>query len=236
MGDPIFSSDGLYHIFRWIHFMAGITWIGFLYYLNFVQGAFFAETDSNTKSTAVRQLLPKVLWWFRWGAAFTFFSGLLMLWLKAHQAGDHSIYTQTSWGIWILLGTIFGTLMAYNVWFEIWPRQKIVIASANAVASGGQADPRAADAGARAGVFSRTNVLFSIPMLFLMGAASHLPLPNVGPDAHVGMTFGLFLILVGLLELNAFKGKLGPLTKVSGVIHMGLLLTLVVYGLVRWAL
>lgn len=231
MQNPLFTSEGLYHIFRWIHFMAGIAWIGHLYYFNFVQGAFFAETDAQTKSAAIRQLVPKALWWFRWGAAYTFFSGLLMLGYKGHMAG-HEIYS-TSWGVLILLGAALGSLMAYNVWFVIWPAQKVVIASANSVASGGQADPTAAARGARAAVASRTNVLFSIPMLFFMGAASHLPLAITAETDLSKLALVLAVILLAL-EWNALKGKTGPMTTVKGVIHCGVALTVVLYALISF--
>jgi uncharacterized membrane protein len=227
MNNPIFSTDGLYHIFRWIHFMAGIVWIGHLYYFNFTQGPFFGETDGSTKSTAIRQLVPRALWWFRWGAAFTFFSGVLMLWYKGETAG-HTVYTTTSWGVWIMIGAALGTLMAYNVWFIIWPAQKVVIASAIATASGGQADPTAAARAARSGVASRTNVLFSIPMLFFMGAASHLPLALTPEKSLMPLTLAIAAILI-LLQVNAMKGKTGPMTSVKGVIHCGLGLTVLLY-------
>ncbi|MBN8554677.1 MAG: urate hydroxylase PuuD [Deltaproteobacteria bacterium] len=230
MTNPILSQDGLYLIFRWIHFMVGIVWIGHLYYFNFTQGPFFAETDAQSKSAAIRKLVPRALWWFRWGAAFTFFSGLIMLWYKAKMSGPggHEIYTTTSWGIWIMIGAALGTLMAANVWFIIWPAQKVVIASANAVANGGTADPTAAAHAARAGVASRTNVLFSIPMLFFMGAASHLPFA-LNPETSLKPLAAAITAILLLLEINAIKGKTGPMTSIAGVIHCGLALTVVLY-------
>ncbi len=221
--------DGLYMIFRWIHFMAGIVWIGLLYYFNFVQGSFFNETDTNTKGACVRQLVPRALWWFRWGAAYTFFSGLLMLGIKGHLGG-FEIYS-TSWGVWILTGTVLGSIMAYNVWFVIWPSQKVVIQSAVDVASGKPANPDAAARGARAAVASRTNTLFSIPLLFFMGAASHLPLA-ITETTNFSRLSMVLAILIGLIEVNALKGKTGPMTSVKGVIHCGLGLTVVLYILI----
>ncbi len=226
MESPILSADGFYMVLRWIHYMAGVVWIGLLYYFNFVQGAYFAEADAGAKSSAVRMLVPRALYWFRWGAMFTFLSGVVMLWHKGHTAG-HDIYF-TSWGVWILVGAALGTLMFLNVWFIIWPCQKVVIASANSVASGGQADPQAAAKGARALVASRTNTLFSIPMLFFMGAASHLPLAIDAEKSLKPMALVVALILLAL-ELNAIKGKTGPLTTVRGVIHCGVALAVVLY-------
>lgn len=226
MNNPLFTMEGVYHIFRWVHFMAGITWIGLLYYFNFVQGGFFAETDGQTKQTAIRQLVPRALWWFRWGAAYTFLTGILMLWHRGHSAG-HEIYT-TSWGVWILTGSALATLMAYNVWFVIWPNQRIVIASATSVATGGTPDSRAGEAGARALVASRTNVMFSIPMLFLMGAASHLPLTLTEETDLKRISLMVAVIILGL-EVNALKGKLGLLTTVRGVITCGFALWAILY-------
>ncbi len=214
---------------RWIHYMSGVAWIGLLYYFNFVQGPFFAETDSQTKSSAIRLLVPRALWWFRWAAALTWVSGVYMLLHRGHYAG-HAIYA-TSWGVWILLGGAMATIMAYNVWFIIWPNQKILIASANAVASGGQADPRGAAAGAKAGLASRTNVLLSIPMLFFMGAASHLSL-NITPETNFMPLVITLAAILAAIEINAFVGKMGPMTTVKGVIHSGLGLAVILYLIV----
>ena len=230
MANPIFTSDGLIQILRWVHFMAGIVWIGHLYYFNFSQTPFFAEADGTTKSAVIRGLVPRALWWFRWGAAFTFFSGLFILHLMSQpERGGISVF-QTSYGVLILLGAALGSIMAANVWFIIWPKQKIIIASALAVASGGQADPRAADAGARASVASRTNVLFSIPMLFFMGASRHLALP-VSPETNFMSLFLVLTVLILLIQLNAMFGKIGPMKSIAGVIHLGLVLTVVLYGI-----
>lgn len=227
--DALFSQQGIYYIAKWVHFLAGITWIGHLYYFNFVQGAFFAEIEAGTKNVAIQKLVPRALWWFRWGAMFTFISGAIMLLMMGHQGGFELVYTQP-WGVKILLGALLGTLMFLNVWLIIWPNQKTVIASANQVLSGGAALPEAAAAAARAGLASRTNTLFSIPMLFFMGAARNVP---DGLDADV--TLWAFwipaLLLVGAIEVNAIKGKMGPMTTVKGVITSGFILTAILYVL-----
>ncbi len=209
--------------------MAGIVWIGHLYYFNFSQTPFFAEADATTKSACIRSLVPRALWWFRWGALATFLSGLGMLHMESMRSGM-GIFA-TSWGVWILIGAGLATIMAANVWFIIWPNQKIIIASAQAVASGGQADPRAADAGARASVASRTNVLFSIPMLFLMGACRHLPLQLPEIPNFMMVTIAVTL-LTAIIQLNAMFGKMvAPIKSIAAVIHFGLILTLAYYFL-----
>ncbi len=83
----IISGLGLELLLRWIHFLAGITWIGLLYYFNFVQGEWFKETDASAKTAAVQKLVPRALWWFRWAALFTFLAGALTLINKGMHAG-----------------------------------------------------------------------------------------------------------------------------------------------------
>ena len=170
--DALLSFDGGLFLLRWIHFLSGITWIGVLYYFNFIQTPFFANADPAVRSGMIRGLVPNALWWFRWGAMFTFLSGWLIVLLKIHQAGG--IAPISGYLSLILTGGLMGTLMWFNVWFVIWPAQQVVIASAEQVAAGGEAIPEAAARGQRAGLASRTNTLFSIPMLFFMGSASHL--------------------------------------------------------------
>ena len=224
---PLFSDAGMLFLLRWIHFLAGVVWIGLLYYFNFVQGPFFAEADAATKSTATQKLVPRALWWFRWGAMLTFLSGVAILGMRQASWND-------PWGMTILTGAAFGTLMFLNVWLVIWPNQKIVIASAVAAASGGQADPKAAAAGRRAFLASRTNVVFSFPMLFFMGAASHL---SLDPARNAGLFGVLLLVILALLEINALTGTTGPTKKpietVRGVIVTGFVTTAIVYAVAQ---
>lgn len=222
----LFSLDGILFVLRWLHFFFGIVWIGHLYYFNFTQGAFFAETDATTKSNAIQKLVPRALWWFRWGAMWTFVTGWTYLMMRGHLAGG-SIFA-TSWGIAILTGATLGSLMWFNVWFVIWPNQKIVIASTTDVAQGKPANPAAAGAATRAGIASRHNVLFSMPMLFFMGAASHLPIA-IGENANLTVLTIVLAIVLGALQFNAMKGKMGPLATVKGVIHWGAALTVALY-------
>jgi uncharacterized membrane protein len=223
----LFSDAGILFLLRWIHFLAGVTWIGLLYYFNFVQGPFFAETDAATKSSATQKLVPRALWWFRWGAMLTFLSGLAILGLRRASWSD-------PWGMTILTGALFGTVMFLNVWLVIWPNQKIVIGSAVAAASGGQADPKAGPAGRRAFLASRTNVVMSFPMLFFMGAATHFPLD---PVRNAGLYGVLLLLVLALLEINALAGTTGPtktpIETVRGVIVTGFVTTAIVYLLAQ---
>ncbi len=226
--DIITTADGWLFLLRWLHFLAGITWIGLLYYFNFVQTPFFGtELGGQAKGAMLRGLVPSALWWFRWGAMFTFLSGWTIIMVKLHQGFSLGDPYMTK----ILTGGILGTLMWANVWFVIWPAQKVVIQSAETVAGGGAAIPEAAARGARAGLASRTNTLFSIPMLFFMGSASHLSHLAVGTnDVLYWLVAGVIMLAV---EINALTGPglatQKPLTTVKGTIHAGLLLALVLY-------
>jgi uncharacterized membrane protein len=214
-------------LLRWVHFLAGITWIGLLYYFNFVQTPFFAEAEAPVRSGAIQKLVPRALWWFRWGAMFTFLAGLLMYLDMLGRFGAAGFYTQSQ-GLTITVGGLLGTAMFLNVWLVIWPNQQIVIASATQVAQGGQALPAAAGAGRRAGLASRTNVVFSFPMLFFMGASSHYSfgLPTAGSAWTVII---VSLVILALVELNALIGTQGatkkPLDTVPGAIWSGVILT-----------
>jgi len=227
----ILSMEGWYVLLRWFHVLAGITWIGMLYYFNFVQTPFFGtDLGGQAKSAMTRGLVPSALWWFRWGAMFTFITGLLILLTKW---GHDGVPLSSGYMSLILTGALMGTLMWANVWFVIWPAQRVVIANAEKVAAGGEADPTAAGRAARAGLASRTNTLFSIPMLFFMVAAANFGSLTFG--LNTGLYWIVALILILAVELNCLVGtgqpRQKPLSTVSGVIHAGLALTFVLYAL-----
>ena len=200
-------------LFRWGHVVFGIAWIGLLYYFNFVQGGYMAAASNEAKVDAFTKLVPSALWWFRWAAMMTFLTGLvLLLYIMAGLSGG------------ILLGAAMATLMFLNVWLVIWPNQKVVIASNEAVAGGGEADPNQAAAAAKALLASRTNTLFSLPMVFFMISHGHYTM-GAGDWATTGFWIGLVVILA--IEANALWGKTGPITSVKGVIGSSVALTVV---------
>jgi uncharacterized membrane protein len=208
------------YLAKWGHFLFGITWIGLLYYFNFVQTEYFKEADPAARVDAFSKLVPRALWWFRWGAMFTFLTGLIMLGIRGAGATAD-----------IVVGAVLGTLMFLNVWLIIWPNQRIIIASNQAVAGGGEADPAAAAAAPKAGLASRTNTLFSIPMLYFMGSSAHLPNGSIGANSTAII---IALVIVGALELNSIFGKQGPMTTVRGVITSGFALTLVLWAILAF--
>ncbi len=222
------TADGWQFLFRWIHFLAGITWIGVLYYFNFIQTPFFGtDLGGQARGFVTRGLVPNALWWFRWGAMFTFISGWLIIFMRLHQG----VALTDGYMTRILTGGIMGSFMWFNVWFVIWPIQQKVIASANAVAGGGEADPEAAALAPKAANASRTNTLFSIPMLFFMASASHLVSFNNGTNDMMYWIAAAILIL--LVEVNGIsapgKGSQKMLASVSGTIHAGVILTVLLY-------
>ncbi|MFM7272747.1 MAG: urate hydroxylase PuuD, partial [Gammaproteobacteria bacterium] len=187
-------ATGFEFLMRWGHYLAGVAWIGLLYYFNFVQGEYFKEATPDAKSDAVKKLAPRALWWFRYAALLTFITGVLILGLQGHMRQGVG-----NWSFWIVIGALLGTLMFLNVWLIIWPNQKVVC---------GIVPGDAAAAGPKALLASRTNVLFSGPMLFLMGAASHLPGKTISMASPTAI--GIVVAVIALLELNAIKGKLWP--------------------------
>ena len=208
------------YLFRWGHFLFGITWIGLLYYFNFVQGEYFKEADPAARSDAFVKLVPKALWFFRWGAAFTFLTGVALLLSMMHTKPITAD---------IVVGALLGTFMFLNVWLIIWPNQKILIASNQNIIDGKEPLAEAASAAPKAALASRTNTLFSVPMLFFMGSSAHFS-AGFMKDASP-LSLGLAILIVLLLEANAVVGKQGPMTTVKGVILSGFALTAILVGI-----
>jgi len=169
-------NDLLQSLFRWIHFLAGITWIGMLYFFNLINAHVMAALQPATRREVVPQLLPRTLWWFRWGAMFTFLSGLLLLlWkyfiLGSGFTGDAGLFGSSA-GLWIAMGALFGTIMWFNVWFIIWPAQQKLITWVKE----GQTPPEQPQVAKTALYASRTNTFLSVPMLFgMLAGAGHYP-------------------------------------------------------------
>ena len=208
------------YLARWGHMVAGVTWIGLLYYFNFVQTEYFKEAEDNARVDAFVKLAPRALWWFRWAAALTFLTGLILLY-----------FIMTALSVDIVLGATMATLMFLNVWLIIWPNQKIVIASNEQIKGGGEALAEAAAAAPKAALASRTNTLFSLPMLFFMGSHGHFAHGGFGDNMNA-LIAGL--VIIAALEVNAIFGKQGPMTTVRGVIVSSLVLTAVFWGVVEW--
>ncbi len=203
------SMEFINFIFRWGHLMFGITWIGLLYYFNFIQGGYFKQATPEALSDAKAKLAPSALWWFRWGAMFTFITGVYLL-MGVQGKGVMNEY--------IVAGATFGTLMFLNVWLIIWPNQKIAL---------GMVEGDGPTAAGKALLASRTNTLFSAPMAYCMLASPHMGYDtgNLLSANGGGTALYAVLALIAALEVNAIVGKQGPMTTVKGVIHSSIGLT-----------
>ncbi|PYS30127.1 MAG: hypothetical protein DMG11_06260 [Acidobacteria bacterium] len=241
--------EALEAIFRWLHVFAGITWIGHLYFFNWVNGPLQAKLDGPTKKVVVPELMPRALYWFRWGAAYTWFTGVLLLML-VYYAGQQALASGANWSagaiimivvtfiapfiydaLWksslannlragvivsfILLsivvalfvyfaqfsyrgtlihtGALLGTVMAFNVWFRIWPNQQKII---RAVKNG-----ETPDAGIvkLAGLRSRHNTYMSVPLVWAMIGqhTTYFAGGNLGIPSNYYWVFWLLVIIVG---------------------------------------
>ena len=205
-------------IARWLHIIAGVMWIGLLYFFNFINAHFAATLDGDSKKKVVPELMPRALYWFRWGAAWTWVTGIVLIGLVYHRGGlmfdddygwgasaiimtavtflavfayDYLYKTGLATNVRLItiisflliagmeyamiccanysyravnihIGAMFGTMMAFNVWFRIWPaQQKIITAIKNGDAPDG-------DLVALAGLRSKHNTYMSVPLLWTM--------------------------------------------------------------------
>lgn len=161
------SDSWVETVFRWIHYLAGITWIGLLYFFNLINAGFLKSLDAGQKGVVVPRLMPVALNWFRHGATVTVLAGIgLIAILHPSLSGTGD---KAAW-----IGGALGLIMMGNVHGIIWPNQKKIIAATAEAAAGKPAPPEMADWAKKALYASRINFMLSIPMLFFMGAASHL--------------------------------------------------------------
>jgi uncharacterized membrane protein len=183
--------------------VVGITWIGLLYYFNFVQVPAFAEMEGAARNNAIDKLASRALWWFRWAAVATVVTGLLIL--AFQEQLDNMDYFKSRPGISISTGILLALTMFVNVWGIIWRNQKIVIANARNVQAGGEADPAAAAAGRKAFLASRMNTIFSLPMLIFMVGTSHFPYNQLLPPegSKRAIYWLVTLVIWAVLEANA---------------------------------
>jgi len=160
------DTDWFGLLLRWTHFLAGITWIGLLYFFNLINAAFLKSLDGPTKNIVIPKLMPAALNWFRHGATVTVLAGIV-LYLYLYQRGGTG-------AIALGIGGLLGIIMMANVHAIIWPNQKRIIAAVTAAAQGTPAPAEMAQWGRTALLASRVNFMLSIPMLLFMGAGSHL--------------------------------------------------------------
>ncbi|MCX6515071.1 MAG: urate hydroxylase PuuD [Actinobacteria bacterium] len=196
--------------FRYLHILAGITWIGLLYYFNFVQvpGLAAYGDEGKARNLTITHIATRALWWFRWASIATLATGLLIVGVLPDYMQDFMNHAGSdpanAKNAVISVGMILGILMAANVWMIIWKNQKVVIANAANVLGGGEANPDAATCGRKALLASRQNMVFSVSMLFYMVGAAHLYSEAFEATTANAYTFMFIsLAIIALLELNA---------------------------------
>ena len=171
-GNGGFDFDILFWswLFRFFHVLAGIMWIGLLWYLNFVQIPNMPNIPDDQKPAISKVIAPAVLFWFRWAALSTIITGLIVAYLNGYvnQAMSLGLLGGDAKSITIGIGMWLGIIMAYNVWMVIWPNQKKVLGMIEVSAE------EKAKSARTAMLFSRTNTLLSIPMLLSMVSAQNL--------------------------------------------------------------
>jgi len=149
---------------RWLHIGSGVMWIGLLWYFNFVQTPSMPQIPDEQKPAVSKVIAPRALFWFRWAALATVVTGALLAWMNGYIAQALTLAPGAraiGIGMWLAL------VMAFNVWFIIWPNQKKALGIV-------AVEPAAKAAAAKmAGLTSRINTMLSIPMLYCMAAQSH---------------------------------------------------------------
>jgi len=169
-GDWAFDQLFWSWLFRYFHVLAGVMWIGLLWYLNFIQIPSMPKIPDDQKPAIGKVIAPAVLFWFRWAALSTIVTGLIVAYLNGyiHQALALGIGSGGGKNTAIGIGMWLGLIMAYNVWFIIWPNQKKVLGIVEVTPE------EKAKSAKTAMLFSRTNTLLSLPMLLCMVIAQNL--------------------------------------------------------------
>ena len=157
-------------VFRWLHVISGVMWIGLLWYFNFVQIPNMPKIPDDQKPAIGKVIAPAALWWFRWGAMATIVTGLILAAMNFYIVEALTLGASEGFANPknIAIGMWLGIIMWFNVWFVIWPNQKIALGLVDAPADQKPAAARTAM------LFSRTNTMLSIPMLFAMVSAQNI--------------------------------------------------------------
>ncbi len=155
-------------VFRLLHVVSGVMWIGLLWYFNFVQIPSMPKIPDEQKPAIGKVIAPEALFWFRWAAMATLITGLIVAHLNGYMVDALLLGSQTGQATFIGIGMWIALIMWFNVWFVIWPNQKKALGIV-------QVEPDVKAKAARtAMLFSRTNTILSVPMLLCMVAQSHL--------------------------------------------------------------
>jgi uncharacterized membrane protein len=234
-------ANGFDIVVRWLHVLAGIAWIGLLYFFNFVQTPSYAELSPGARNEAFDKLTWRALWWFRWAAMATFLMGLVLLGLNASSEDTFwggKNYLATARGTAILTGILFGLTMLGNVWMIIWPNQQIVIGSVRKQLAGGEADPEQPNAAKRGARASRANTFFSVTMLWFMVFAAHFAdkYSDVTGDLQNQAIYWIIVILLWAFVEASALGYIGGLDNAFNKAVFDDHRRTIVYSFVYWAI
>ena len=226
-----------FFILHWMHVFASLIWIGTLYFFNFFLTPFLAKARPEVRIDVFHRLVPLTLVGFNWSTLATLLTGWA-IYLHQWASSGSQVFFKWPYGLAISVGGFLGTVMFLNGWLVMHPKQKLVIASAMEVAKGGQPDPAVADHSRRVVLMSRTNLLLSIPMIFLMIAATHDSSLTTMRGVAAPVWFWLIVLAtVALVELNGLWGTEGPTKKllepVKGAAAMGAILLVVYYAMIQ---
>lgn len=209
MSNPSIWGPFFLTLVRWMHYVAGVLWIGHLWFFNFVNSNLQADAKypAEMKKVVNPLLMTRSLWMFRWGAMLTFITGLILLGM-IYDSGKALVFATSNLKIaYITMGAVFGTYMWFNVWFRIWPRQQKII---GAQQGGPAVDPQLGKDSAK---YSKQNTYLSVPLLLGMmgGAHSEYQLPGGFWGLLGGVVLGLLIVyrlyyLGTKVETQIFKG------------------------------
>ena len=192
---------------RWFHVIAGFIWLGHLYFFNLVNVPFQGALSEAEKTLVNAKLLPRVLWWFRWGAMFTVLAGLALftatyMYVPGEGLVPSPVFIDadgiTDRAVWILFGMALAVVMWFNVWMVIWPAQKKML-------RGKAAEEELPRLRRRAYLASRTNMFLSAPMLFSMLAPAHFG--SINFKTWLSACVGGFVFIWLLLKISSSVGS-----------------------------
>jgi uncharacterized membrane protein len=222
---------------RWAHYLAGVAWVGLLYYFNFVQAPAFHEMGADSRSDALQQIARRAMRWTRWSALATLLSGVLILAFQRNLGSNFTDYFAGTRGTAIAFGVVLGIVMFLNVWLVIYPNHKKVVTAAEDVVARRRPDSDVGMAAKRLSRAQRANALFSIPLLWFMGAAPHFAAERFaafpGRDL-VGSAWVIFIIIVGFIELSAL-GQIGGIDSVANRAMFDDYRYTIAWGFILWA-
>ena len=225
---------------RWVHLLAGVAWIGLLYYFNFVQAPAFNELSGRTRNEVFVHISDRASRWVRWSALATAITGVLILYFQRSLGSGFTDYFASTRGTAVAFGVVLGLIMFANVWFVGYPSQRALVEAASGLEPGAEPDSDAAAAAHRLARIQRCNALLSIPMLWFMAVGPHFAdrafrfVTYPGRD-YIGSSWVIFLVIVGVVELSAL-GHIGGLDSMANKVLFDDWRLTIAWGFIVWVI